>query len=743
MDKDNSLNEQKEPGAGSRPLTLAEANGKWSHLSDLNLYRSIEEQRTEPYAGFYRLGRRGVTDADLLTFLSETEHLATWSSLSPDKPDYRLDRLSNGPPHTLSGRLSGRRPVSPYSVTETIALALRNGKPTDEGDLGDFMLGRQDHAEALQRRASLAAAQDGGAELAKAPEPDAKPKSKTKTKTATAAIVRAAINHDKLRPTEEQASAVSAFATGGSLKIIAGAGTGKTSTLKLIGESTAKRGVYIAFNTAMADDAKRRMPQNVSASTAHSLAFRGVDQGFGSKIRQRLPASMAAEAGGVRGMLALPGKSKDGDDLVISKSTAGYFMLDWVRRHCMSADARITAESAPAGRMLGIMGIDRDEAGPDDWKRAKEIAGALLPATEKLWGRMSNPRDPLPATHDTYLKVWALSNPKIEADFILFDEAQDANALMLQIVGSQSAQKVYVGDPNQQIYAWRGAVNAMRSIKTDLEAKLTESFRFGPEIAEFANLALELCQSDMRMTGKAAPGRDFGRDGKPQTATLCRTNAAVVGQLMAAPDISRAHVAGGVSQIVGTLNGMRELRDQDRTSNPELVHFKSWQELVSHADAESDDLSALFKLTKAGQNIESLTALLEKTSRIALPGSHVISTVHKCKGLEWADVRLADDFRTPEHKRWSSEEANLLYVAGTRAMRSLRLGDEFAAKLHSKAKTTYSEIGANELEQKKHEHRTDERERGQDKSASGAERPRKIPKRGWPFPTQGDVALGR
>jgi hypothetical protein len=436
----------------------------------------------------------------------------------------------------------------------------------------------------------------------------------------------------------------------------------------------------------MADDAKRRMPENVRASTAHSLAFRSVDAGFRAKIGSRLPARMAADAGGVRSeFFDLPGKTKFGGPLLISQSVAGYLMLDWVRRHCMSADAEISKDSAPAGRMLSIMGIDRDAATPQEWNAAREIAGDLLPATHKLWNRMRNPRDMFPAHHDTYLKVWALSNPKINADFILFDEAQDANGLMLQIVGNQPAQKIYVGDPNQQIYAWRGAVNAMQSLQTEREARLTESFRFGPEIAEFANHALDLCGSDMRLTGKASAGRDFSHGGKPQTATLCRTNASVVRELMQAPDISRAHVAGGVSQIVGLLNGMRELRDNDRTGNPELCHFKGWQELVMHAASEPDDLAALFKLTEEGDRIEPLTAMLEKTARVARPDSRVISTAHKCKGLEWADVRLAGDFRTPEHKRWSTEEANLLYVAGTRGMRSLSLDNVLADGIHCKS----------------------------------------------------------
>jgi hypothetical protein len=50
-----------------------------------------------------------------------------------------------------------------------------------------------------------------------------------------------------------------------------------------------------------------------------------------------------------------------------------------------------------------------------------------------------------------------------------------ADALCLR---AQQCQVIYVGDPYQQIYEWRGAVNAMEHIRAP-ECALTESFRFG------------------------------------------------------------------------------------------------------------------------------------------------------------------------------------------------------------------------------------------------------------------------
>ena len=54
------------------------------------------------------------------------------------------------------------------------------------------------------------------------------------------------------------------------------------------------------------------------------------------------------------------------------------------------------------------------------------------------------------------------------------------------LLKQKNAQVIYVGDAHQQIYAWRGAVNAMQQLPMP-ESRLTTSFRFGEEIADVAN----------------------------------------------------------------------------------------------------------------------------------------------------------------------------------------------------------------------------------------------------------------
>ena len=75
----------------------------------------------------------------------------------------------------------------------------------------------------------------------------------------------------------------------------------------------------------------------------------------------------------------------------------------------------------------------------------------LSPRAQILWRRMVDRADEIPLGHDGYLKLWALSQPTLKADYILLDEAQDTNAVVLDVLAGQQAQVVYVGDRHQQI----------------------------------------------------------------------------------------------------------------------------------------------------------------------------------------------------------------------------------------------------------------------------------------------------
>ena len=158
----------------------------------------------------------------------------------------------------------------------------------------------------------------------------------------------------------------------------------------------------------------------------------------------------------------------------------------------------------------------------------------LYPAVERRWLESIDQNHQAGIGHDIYLKLWALSEPNIPTDYVLFDEAQDADPLMLGILLRQkSTQVIYVGDAHQQIYAWRGAVNAMQQMPLH-ESRLTTSFRFGDAIADVANSLLGALNETVPLLGN--PNVKSSVVNKPHTkmrdAILCRTNARAMEPMM-------------------------------------------------------------------------------------------------------------------------------------------------------------------------------------------------------------------
>jgi hypothetical protein len=70
------------------------------------------------------------------------------------------------------------------------------------------------------------------------------------------------------------------------------------------------------------------------------------------------------------------------------------------------------------------------------WLR-EQIAPGIAP----LWEESVNPRGLKAIQPDVYLKVWAQSDPRISADFILFDEVQDSDGIMLSVLSSSDMRR--------------------------------------------------------------------------------------------------------------------------------------------------------------------------------------------------------------------------------------------------------------------------------------------------------------
>jgi hypothetical protein len=505
----------------------------------------------------------------------------------------------------------------------------------------------------------------GGEQSSKKQQDGAEESASRRAKSATDSPKRRN-NKTRLHPTEEQQQAIDQFRKGGSLKINAYAGTGKTSTLELLAHSTSRYGQYIAFNRDIVRDAEGKFPSSVNCSTTHSLAFKSTRSGYkntSDKMTKRVSANHLAE------MLNLKRWQIDRHHTLQPRSQ-GYLIIDTLRRFMQSADADLTAQHVPRhGSLL---------TAPEATMGA--VTEFALHGAKHVWARMKNEKDSMPLGHDGYLKLWALSNPVIAADFILLDEAQDTNPVVLDVLRKQAAQMIYVGDKYQQIYEWRGAVNAMEKIETDSATYLTTSFRFGSAIAEAASKLLVLLGEKRPIKGNPIITSRIGRVA-PQTI-LARTNASTIAAIIECLDAGKKpHLVGGTGEVMEMLRGVQDLKEARQSTVPDFFGFDKWEQVVEFTKSgEGDHLLSFVNLVEARGERQLMWALNRTVDEER--SDLFISTAHKAKGREWSTVRLMDDFlrsqpnRQKQNKAQSANghdpaEVRLFYVALTRAKEAI------------------------------------------------------------------------
>lgn len=220
--------------------------------------------------------------------------------------------------------------------------------------------------------------------------------------------------------TDEQVHAADQFHAGEHMTLQAGAGTGKTSTLALLARGTKRRGRYLAYNRAIARDADSRFPGTVICRTAHSLAYVAVGHRYARRLdAPRRPAWRTGQDLGITKLVRIGGHD-------LTPTTLSNAVLRTVTRYCHSADRNITAHHV---RLL---------RGLEDPAMHSELAELAVKFARKAWLDLQHPEDgAVRFDPDHFLKIWSLTNPKIHAEFLLLDEAQDTNPVVEYIFNNQ------------------------------------------------------------------------------------------------------------------------------------------------------------------------------------------------------------------------------------------------------------------------------------------------------------------
>ncbi|CAB4067861.1 FBXO18 [Lepeophtheirus salmonis] len=232
----------------------------------------------------------------------------------------------------------------------------------------------------------------------------------------------------------------------------------------------------------------------------------------------------------------------------------------------------------------------------------------------------------VPITHDGYLKLWQLRQPNLQTivshDVLLIDEAQDINPTMLDIINHQSTAKVIVGDPNQQIYSFRGAVNLLKEFKSSKKFSLTQSFRFGPEIAFVANCCLEHLKKNDERTLVGGRNRDMlvgsDKDVVGPVTIIGRTNGGVfqeiVRRICESDDEVKGCIIGGDKLLVEYKN-LLYLREEKFNRMTKYKRFRSISSLEIFANQSNDhQLKSLISLVNC-YDLPNFRRILEKIKK--------------------------------------------------------------------------------------------------------------------------------
>lgn len=466
------------------------------------------------------------------------------------------------------------------------------------------------------------------------------------------------------KPTEEQQAILSAGGRTSLLIIEALAGTGKTTTLEMLSHQLSGKGLYLAFNRSIAEEAQSRFAGNVTCRTFHSLAFATMAPRVADRIEGKDNGTLSPMR--IRKLLKLNALGP------LNPLARAGMVRDTYNRYLYSPDASLMPFHVSDQAILNLS-MTRPLTAADEQVIREQVSADAQRLWEAVWREGSQ----IPVTHDTYLKAFALASPTLPYDYIEVDESQDLNPMMLSMIERQPARLILVGDSLQSIYEYRGAVNALSTVERDdmQRCYLTQSFRFGSQIAGHANIILG-------NLGARHPLRGFDVDRSHltgQTAHLYRSNmgmfSAVINHFR--QEKGPFEIAGGTKDMVSLLKGVNDLMMSGASSHPDLQGFNGWSDFKTAAQQEGapDEMLRLVKIVTQYPYKMLMAALYQGgKAQKGAPAECVFSTAHKSKGREWPVVHLGADFVLPESDLsvpMDAEEARLAYVAVTRAQRRL------------------------------------------------------------------------
>ena len=461
-----------------------------------------------------------------------------------------------------------------------------------------------------------------------------------------------------MNPTEEQKAIIECEED--NLIVDAKAGSGKTSTLvKFAKERPFSTFLYLAYNEPVKKEAATKFFGNTKVHTIHSLAYEHIGHFYKEKLKENLMAK----------------------DIIKGTET----LLE--RQKENPRDQDVYTLSSSAKDLLELFFNSKEK----DFNKLPQ--GEVWEIANKYWNRMQDLSDnDVQMTHDGYLKLFQASETVLPFNYILIDEAQDSNEVMLDIVLRQKSKLIFVGDKHQEIYGFRRVTNIFKDKRFSSFKKLslTKSFRFSESVAYLANIMLEEYTNEKVMVEGVSSTPDeivYDISSESNYTIITRTNAHLFDLA-----VQKTLEGKSVSIIGGGSFEFNDLEDCYYLMKGQLFkmknkYFKKFGSLAVMKDVakKTKDMEITFLVKvveKYGDDILNHIAMLER-KLVNKPeyAEVVLTTIHKSKGLEFFNVKLAEDYYdlfTKDGKRKPPfsipyEEINLYYVAITRAMEKIEM----------------------------------------------------------------------
>lgn len=303
-------------------------------------------------------------------------------------------------------------------------------------------------------------------------------------------------------------------------------------------------------------------------------------------------------------------------------------------------------------------------------------------------------------------------------DYVFVDEAQDTNAIQRAIIRkicTPESRVIFVGDPAQAIYGFRGADGKSMQILAEEfvceDLPLTISYRCATSIVEEAHrfvkhvepapdapvgnvykvksLGAVLGATAALCAGtstEATPDAPEDRAFTPRDLVVCRTTKPLIALAFKAMRLRiPVKILGReIGQGLKTLIGKMRANDVDDL----VVKLEGWaareidkaiaKQLDAKVDQLQDRLDAILCLVDGlPENTRTISDLLECIESLFNNNVQALtlSTIHKAKGMEADRVWWLNASQCPSKwakQEWQKEqERNLCYVAITRAKSAL------------------------------------------------------------------------